>query len=263
MNAKACCSNRARVRRGRDLAQRTLPGEHRQSVDRGPDRVFEPFTAAGIEHARVDQFVERGAQEAERRGVGPGRFGRGGAQGVRMLSRLGEGGGEQSRLLAGEVQVCRADRAEPCPRRRRLCAGTGNPGDARGHAVGQLAHRRGADGGEQGVPVGEIAFIGFLAGQLFAGPAAADDVLFEVAVIHHTQCGTGLLADPGFRHGAAAATGVPETVLETEAVTDPRASVVRDVERLLASPRLPDQRLRARVRRGDRAGDLRARCSAG
>jgi carbonic anhydrase len=62
--------------------------------------------------------------------------------------------------------------------------------------------------------------------------------LFEVAVIHHTQCGTGFLADPGFRQQAAAATGLPGAALEATAVTDPHATVKADVERLLTSPLL-------------------------
>src|SRR6185369_12246638 len=53
------------------------------------------------------------------------------------------------------------------------------------------------------------AVIDDLAEQLSGGQGAADG-LVEVAVIHHTQCGTGLLADPGFRHQAAASTGLSE-----------------------------------------------------
>jgi len=85
--------------------------------------------------------------------------------------------------------------------------------------------------------IDDLAFLGFLAGQLFGGQDAPD-TLFEVAVVHHTQCGTGFLADPGFRHQAAEATGLPEPVLEASAVTDPRATVQADVERLLAAPSL-------------------------
>jgi carbonic anhydrase len=85
----------------------------------------------------------------------------------------------------------------------------------------------------QGV-IDDIAYLGFLAEQLF-GDQAADD-LFEVAVVHHTQCGTGLLADPSYRHRAAEATGLPETALEAAAVADPHATVRADVERLLAAP---------------------------
>jgi carbonic anhydrase len=85
--------------------------------------------------------------------------------------------------------------------------------------------------------IDDIAFLAFLAEQL-SGAQGAADTLFEVAVIHHTQCGTGFLADPGFRQQAAAATGLPEAALEASAVTDPHTTVKTDVERLLTSPLL-------------------------
>jgi len=72
-----------------------------------------------------------------------------------------------------------------------------------------------------------IAFVAFLAEQLFGGQDAAD-TLFEVAVIHHTQCATGFLADPGLADAALAAS----------VVADPHATVQADVERLLTSPLL-------------------------
>jgi carbonic anhydrase len=85
--------------------------------------------------------------------------------------------------------------------------------------------------------IDDIAYLAFLAGELFTGQAAAEG-LFEVAVVHHTQCGTGFLADPGFRHRAAEATGLPQTALEATAVTDPHTTVKSDVGLLLASPLL-------------------------
>ncbi|HTZ28361.1 MAG TPA: hypothetical protein VMC83_30470 [Streptosporangiaceae bacterium] len=104
-----------------------------------------------------------------------------------------------------------------------------------GLRLGEAPVIRNAGGRVTPAVIGDIAYIGFLAGQLFGGQLA-DDALFEVAVIHHTQCGTGFLADPGFRHQAAEATGLPEAALEASAVTDPHATVRADVERLLASP---------------------------
>ena len=85
--------------------------------------------------------------------------------------------------------------------------------------------------------IDDVAFLGFLAEQLSGGQDAADR-LFEVAVVHHTQCGTGFLADPGFRRQAAEATGLAEAALEDAAVADPHGTVKTDVERLLASPML-------------------------
>ena len=85
--------------------------------------------------------------------------------------------------------------------------------------------------------IDDLAYLAFLAEQLAGGPGARD-TLFEVAVMHHTQCGTGFLADPGFRHQAAEATGLPEAALEASAVADPDTTVKADVERLLTSPLL-------------------------
>jgi len=83
--------------------------------------------------------------------------------------------------------------------------------------------------------IDDLAYLAFLAGQLAGGER---DTLFEVAVVHHTQCGTGFLADPAFRHQAVEATGLPEATLEASAVADPHLTVQADVERLLASPLL-------------------------
>ena len=85
--------------------------------------------------------------------------------------------------------------------------------------------------------INDIAYLAFLAGELFSGQVAAEG-LFEVAVVHHTQCGTGFLADAGFRHRAAEAIGLPQAALEAWAVADPHATVEADVELLLASPLL-------------------------
>ena len=104
-----------------------------------------------------------------------------------------------------------------------------------GVRLGEAPVIRNAGGRVTPAVIDDIAYIAFLAGQLFGGQLA-DDALFEVAVVHHTQCGTGFLADPAFRHQAAQATGIPEKTLEASAVTDPEATVRADVGRLLASP---------------------------
>ncbi len=56
--------------------------------------------------------------------------------------------------------------------------------------------------------------------------------LFEIAVIHHTQCGAGALADDDFRHRYAQRVGAEETALLEYAVRDPAATVASDVDRL-------------------------------
>ena len=105
-----------------------------------------------------------------------------------------------------------------------------------GLQLGDAPVIRNAGGRVTQAVIDDIAYLGFLAGQLF-GDQAADD-LFEVAVVHHTQCGTGFLADPSYRHQAAEATGLSEAVLEASAVADPHATVKADVERLLTAPNL-------------------------
>jgi carbonic anhydrase len=84
----------------------------------------------------------------------------------------------------------------------------------------------------------DIAYLAFL-GRRMSGGQPSGDRSVEVAVIHHTQCGTGFLADPGFRREACEATGVDEASLEASAVPDPHTTVSVDVERLLSSPLLP------------------------
>jgi carbonic anhydrase len=85
--------------------------------------------------------------------------------------------------------------------------------------------------------IDDIAYLAFLAEQLFGGQLEPGR-LFEVAIIHHTQCGTGFLADPGFLGQAAEATGLSEAALAASAVADPYATVRADAERLLTSPLL-------------------------
>ena len=82
--------------------------------------------------------------------------------------------------------------------------------------------------------IDDIAFLAYLAEQLFAGTGTVDR-LFEVAVLQHTQCGTGFLADPSFRRQAAESTGLSESALAASAVVDPHTTVKADVERLLSS----------------------------
>ena len=112
-----------------------------------------------------------------------------------------------------------------------------DPAITLGLQLGDAPVIRNAGGRVTSAVIEDIAYLAFLAEQVFAGQLD-DDRLFEVAVIHHTQCGTSFLADPGFRQQAAAVTGVAEATLADEAVADPHVTVRADVERLLSSPRL-------------------------
>jgi carbonic anhydrase len=112
-----------------------------------------------------------------------------------------------------------------------------DPAIVLGLQLGDAPVIRNAGGRVTQAVIDDIAYLAFLAEQLFASQGPPD-TLFEVAVIHHTQCGTGFLADPSFRHRAAEATGLPEAALEASAVADPQTTVKADVERLLTSPLL-------------------------
>ena len=112
-----------------------------------------------------------------------------------------------------------------------------DPAIVLGLHLGDAPVIRNAGGRVTPAVIDDIAYLAFLAEQLFAGQVAVDR-LFEVAVVHHTKCGTGFLADPGFRRQAAEATGLPGATLEASVVADPHTTVKADVERLLSSPLL-------------------------
>jgi carbonic anhydrase len=103
-----------------------------------------------------------------------------------------------------------------------------------GVELGDAAVVRNAGGRVTDEVLDDIAFIGFMAGM-----ARPEGPLFEVAVVHHTQCGTGLLADPKLRTDYAARTGADEAELAATAVVDPAATVRADVERLRSAPKAP------------------------
>jgi carbonic anhydrase len=112
-----------------------------------------------------------------------------------------------------------------------------DPAIVLGIQLGDAPVIRNAGGRVTPAVIDDIAYLAFLVEQLSGGQGALD-TLFEVAVVHHTQCGTGFLADPSFRQRAAEETGLSEAALEASAVADPQATVKADVERLLTSPLL-------------------------
>jgi carbonic anhydrase len=79
--------------------------------------------------------------------------------------------------------------------------------------------------------INDVAYIGQITESV-----VPDGPLFEVAVIHHTQCGAGALADDAFRRRYAERIGVEESTLREHAVLDPAATVARDVGRLRSAP---------------------------
>jgi carbonic anhydrase len=82
--------------------------------------------------------------------------------------------------------------------------------------------------------INDVAFIGQLVESILP-----DGPLFEIAVIHHTQCGAGALADEEFRGRYAQRIGAEQSTLRDRAVLDPGATVTRDVELLRSAPAIP------------------------
>jgi carbonic anhydrase len=100
-----------------------------------------------------------------------------------------------------------------------------------GVEAGDAIVLRNSGGRVNDATLADIALIGALAEKMgVEGPP------LEVAVVHHTQCGSGFLSDDGFRRQFAGRTGFAEDDLLASAVTDPHATVRTDVARLLSSP---------------------------
>ena len=81
----------------------------------------------------------------------------------------------------------------------------------------------------------DLAYVGYLTRTVVPGGPR-----FEVAVMHHTQCGTRFLADDKFRRGFADLIGADDAALAQEAVTDPEQTVRFDIELLCSATVLPD-----------------------
>ena len=64
---------------------------------------------------------------------------------------------------------------------------------------------------------------------------------FEVAVVHHTDCGASRFANPQVRQKMSQVAGTGEAAIERLAITDPQISVAGDLDRLRAAPTLPDE----------------------
>jgi len=149
-----------------------------------------------------------------------------------------------SALLEGNAQFARTYRPVPLARpAAQLLILTCldhrvDPAIFLGLRLGDAPVIRNAGGRVTPAVIDDIAYLSFLAGQLPGGGPGREGKLFEVAVVHHTQCGTGFLADAAFRRQAAEATGLAEAALAAEAVADPYGTVKADVERLLAAPLL-------------------------
>ena len=83
----------------------------------------------------------------------------------------------------------------------------------------------------------QIAILQTLAAMLGGGGEAA----FEVAIVHHTDCGASRFANPQVRQRLGQAAGTGEAAIERLAIIDPQTSVAEDLDRLRSAPNLPDE----------------------
>jgi carbonic anhydrase len=103
-----------------------------------------------------------------------------------------------------------------------------DPAEILGIRLGEAIVERDIGGRVTPAVLRDIAYISYLVQtKAPAGP------YFEVAIIHHTDCGSTLLADDELRHGFAQQVGLDERSLVETAVLDPARTVRTDVERVL------------------------------
>lgn len=79
----------------------------------------------------------------------------------------------------------------------------------------------------------DLSYIGYL-----VETKAPEGPYFEVALVHHTNCGTRFLEDPTLRHGFAERSAYAEADLAELPATDPHETVKLDVEKILSAPQI-------------------------
>ncbi len=109
-----------------------------------------------------------------------------------------------------------------------------DPAETLGVKLGEALVQRNIGGRITPAVLRDIAYVSYL-----VETKAPDGPWFEVAVIHHTDCGSTLLADDQLRHGFAQRISVDERTLADTPVLDPDRTVRTDVERVLWAPEVP------------------------
>ena len=122
--------------------------KHRQSVDRGPDRVLDVRSACGVEEPGLDEVIECGPEVPQRSWLIALTAGR--------VIGCRERGVEQARLGTGEFEICLADGADSKSRAGRRVRTGPHFVHPVGHALRELADRFILYGSKEGVAVGEM-----------------------------------------------------------------------------------------------------------
>jgi carbonic anhydrase len=109
-----------------------------------------------------------------------------------------------------------------------------DPAEILGIKLGEALVERNIGGRITPAVLRDIAYASYL-----VESKAPEGPWFEVAVIHHTDCGSTLLADDELRHGFAERIGVDERTLTDTAVLGPARTVRTDVDRVLWADEIP------------------------
>jgi carbonic anhydrase len=108
-----------------------------------------------------------------------------------------------------------------------------DPAQILGIEIGDALVQRNIGGRVTPAVIRDIAYAAYL-----VETKAPQGPWFEVAVIHHTDCGSTLLADDDLRHGYAQRIGADERTLAETPVLDPARTVRTDVQRVLWAPQI-------------------------
>ena len=111
-----------------------------------------------------------------------------------------------------------------------------DPAQILGIELGDALVQRNIGGRVTPAVIADIAYAAYL-----VQTKAPQGPWFEVAVIHHTDCGSTLLADDDLRHRYAQRIGVDERALADTPVLDPARTVATDVARVLWAPEIPPE----------------------
>jgi carbonic anhydrase len=109
-----------------------------------------------------------------------------------------------------------------------------DPAETLGIRLGEALVQRNIGGRVTPSVLQDIAYAAYL-----VQTKAPEGPYFEVAIIHHTDCGSTLLADDELRHGFAQRVSVDERALTDTAVLEPARTVRTDVERVLWADQIP------------------------
>ncbi len=104
-----------------------------------------------------------------------------------------------------------------------------DPSDLFGLDLGDAIVARNVGGRVTDAVLADLAWISYL-----HETKTPDAEWFEVAVVHHTDCGSALMADDDLRHGFVER-GFDDATLKGTAVLDPAETVPGDVSRIVDS----------------------------